>query len=98
MSRLKKRENQGRRLKKKENQGQKRDAELTKEQIQDRYLSRFVNEALICLQEGILKSPADGDLGAVFGTGLLPFTGGPFRMIDAVGAQLYADKLSRLAD
>ena len=75
-----------------------RDAELTKEQIQDRYLSRFVNEALICLQEGILKSPADGDLGAVFGTGFLPFTGGPFRMIDAVGAQLYADKLSRLAD
>ena len=76
----------------------KRDAELTKEQIQDRYLSRFVNEALICLQEGILKSPADGDLGAVFGTGFLPFTGGPFRMIDAVGAQFYADKLSRLAD
>ena len=69
-----------------------RDAEVTKEQIQDRYLSRFVNEALICLQEGILKSPADGDLGAVFGTGFLPFTG------DAVGAQLYADKLSRLAD
>jgi len=75
-----------------------RDAEVTKEQIQDRYLSRFVNEALICLEEGILKSPADGDLGAVFGTGFLPFTGGPFRMIDAVGAQLYADKLSRLAD
>jgi enoyl-CoA hydratase/long-chain 3-hydroxyacyl-CoA dehydrogenase len=75
-----------------------RDAELTKEQIQDRYLSRFVNEALICLQEGILKSPADGDLGAVFGTGFLPFTGGPFCMIDAVGAQFYADKLSRLAD
>jgi enoyl-CoA hydratase/long-chain 3-hydroxyacyl-CoA dehydrogenase len=76
----------------------RRDAELSVETIQDRYLTRFVNEAAVCLQEGILKTPTDGDLGAVFGVGFLPFTGGPFRMLDAVGAATYVDKMNRLAD
>ena len=75
-----------------------RDAGLSKEAIQDRYLTRFVNEAAVCLQEGILKTPTDGDLGAVFGVGFLPFTGGPFRMLDSVGAATYVDKMNKLAD
>ena len=81
-----------------ESEVKRRDAELSVETIQDRYLTRFVNEAAVCLQEGILKTPTDGDLGAVFGVGFLPFTGGPFRMLDAVGAATYVDKMNRLAD
>lgn len=75
-----------------------RDLELSTAEIQDRFLSRFVNEAAVCLQDSIVTSPVDADLGAVFGIGFLPFTGGPFRMLDTVGTQSYVDKMHRLAD
>jgi len=64
--------------------------------IQDRLALLMVNEATYCLEEGILASPRDGDLGAVFGLGFPPFRGGPFRYIDAETPQAVAVRLSRL--
>lgn len=60
--------------------------EFTVETIQNRMGMMFLNECLYCLQENIIENPTDGDVGAIFGLGFPPFTGGPFRYLDTKGA------------
>lgn len=68
----------------------------TAEESQMRCCLAFVNEAVLCLAEGVLSSPREGDLGAVLGLGFPAFRGGPFRYLDAVGAPETVRRLEAL--
>ncbi|HKJ34013.1 MAG TPA: fatty acid oxidation complex subunit alpha FadJ [Balneolales bacterium] len=66
--------------------------------IQERLNLIMINEAAYCLQEGILTTPRDGDLGAILGLGYPPFLGGPFHYIDAMGADKIVQRMEKLAE
>ena len=57
----------------------------------------MLNEAARCYDERVVRSARDGDIGAVFGIGFPPFLGGPFRNMDALGANNVVATLQRLA-
>lgn len=73
--------------------GGPRRKQVKAEEIQERLSLVMMNEAFLCLQEGILEIPKDGDLGAVLGLGFPPFLGGPFRYADRLGADKVVEKL-----
>ena len=64
-------------------------AYLDKETVGKRILHRQAIEAFKCLEEGVLKSVVDGDLGSVLGWGFPIFTGGALSYIDFVGMQQF---------
>ena len=62
-------------------------------EMSERCTLQMVNEAIRCLGEKILRSPRDGDIGAIFGLGFPAYLGGPFRYADALGASALLERL-----
>ncbi|WP_394132322.1 fatty acid oxidation complex subunit alpha FadB [Shewanella maritima] len=69
------------------------------DEIIARCMIPMVIETVRCLEEGIIASPAEGDMGLVYGIGFPPFRGGVFRFIDTMGVANFvalADKYAHL--
>ena len=64
---------------------------LDKETIAKRIMHRQALESFRCLDEGVLRSTMDGDLGSVLGWGFPIYTGGAISYIDFVGVQQFVD-------
>ena len=74
------------------------DAEsVSQEYIQDRLVLAMVNEAMLCLQDEVIGSAKEGDVGALLGLGFPTYKGGPFRYVDSIGAGEVLKKLHNLS-
>ncbi|HEX8675364.1 MAG TPA: fatty acid oxidation complex subunit alpha FadJ [Longimicrobium sp.] len=69
---------------------------IARADIQERLGLMMVNEALRTLEEGVLRSARDGDVGAVLGIGFPPFRGGPFWYVDQTGAAAVLERMRAL--
>ena len=65
--------------------------------VKDRLLFRQALEAVKCLEEGVLRSVAEGNVGSVFGIGAPPHTGGLLQSINSYGVARFVDRCQELA-
>jgi 3-hydroxyacyl-CoA dehydrogenase/enoyl-CoA hydratase/3-hydroxybutyryl-CoA epimerase/enoyl-CoA isomerase len=66
-------------------------------EITDRLFLPMFLEATRVLEEGIVREPADVDMGLILGIGFPPFRGGILRWADTVGAAAIVEKLAKYA-
>ena len=67
------------------------------QELIDRLMFAQANEAARCLEDGVLRSVADGNIGSIFGWGFAPFHGGALQFIDAMGAPAFVARARELA-
>ncbi|MBT9486051.1 MAG: enoyl-CoA hydratase/isomerase family protein [Rubrivivax sp.] len=67
------------------------------QELVDRLMIAQANEAARCLEEGVLRSVADGNIGSIFGWGFAPFQGGALQYINAMGPAVFVERARVLA-
>lgn len=67
------------------------------DELKKRLLYRQAIEVARCFEEGVLTAPEDADIGAIFGWGFAPYTGGPLSMIDTIGAARFVKEADHMA-
>jgi 3-hydroxyacyl-CoA dehydrogenase/enoyl-CoA hydratase/3-hydroxybutyryl-CoA epimerase len=68
---------------------------IAEEEIVERCILPMINEASRCLEEGIVASASEVDLGMIMGTGFPPFRGGLLRYADTLGAKTIVERLKK---
>ncbi|MCY4260196.1 MAG: 3-hydroxyacyl-CoA dehydrogenase NAD-binding domain-containing protein, partial [Rhodobacteraceae bacterium] len=67
------------------------------EQIRQRLLLIQVIQAMDAYQNTVLEDPREGDVGAIFGWGFAPWSGGPFSWVDNTGPEAVRTLCNTLA-
>ncbi len=65
-------------------------------EIRQRLLYRQAIEAARCMEENVVTSAREADVGAILGWGFAPWTGGPLSMIDGIGAAQFVAECDAL--
>jgi 3-hydroxyacyl-CoA dehydrogenase/enoyl-CoA hydratase/3-hydroxybutyryl-CoA epimerase/3-hydroxyacyl-CoA dehydrogenase/enoyl-CoA hydratase/3-hydroxybutyryl-CoA epimerase/enoyl-CoA isomerase len=68
---------------------------ITQEEITDRLFLPMLTEASRCLSEGIVRDPADVDMGLILGIGFPAWRGGILRWADEMGMAKVVEKLKK---
>jgi 3-hydroxyacyl-CoA dehydrogenase/enoyl-CoA hydratase/3-hydroxybutyryl-CoA epimerase len=71
--------------------------QFDEQEIIDRAILIMINEAAMCLQEGVVDNAQYLDMAMVMGTGFPPFRGGLLRYADSLGIQSIVIRLETLA-
>jgi len=70
---------------------------ISVQDIKDRFLFRQAIETARCLNEGVLKSVHEGNIGSIFGIGYPAWTGGALQFIYSMGVPNFAKRSQELA-
>ena len=77
---------------------EKPDAQISQEDVRDRILFIQAIETVRCLEEGVLKSVADANIGSIFGIGFAAWTGGALQFINQYGIKDFVARAHYLAE
>ena len=66
--------------------------------LKDRILFIQAIETVRCLEEGVLRTVADANVGSIFGIGYAPWTGGAIQFINQYGVRAFAERAGELAE
>ncbi len=72
-------------------------AQPPQRELIDRLMFAQANETVRCLDEGVLRSVADANIGSIFGWGFAPFQGGTLQFINAMGPARFVERSRELA-
>jgi 3-hydroxyacyl-CoA dehydrogenase/enoyl-CoA hydratase/3-hydroxybutyryl-CoA epimerase/enoyl-CoA isomerase len=69
--------------------------DFSDEEVIDRLMLPMIIETARCLDDGIVETPAEADMGLIMGVGFPPFRGGALKYADIVGMKTILEKAAR---
>ena len=70
--------------------------EISEQEMIDRFLFVQSLDTLRCLEEGVLESVIDGNIGSIFGIGFAPWTGGALQFLNQYGLTQALERANQL--